>query len=109
MTLGNDNPGLSGSVGKPSKTQFWATTGGPIAIVGAGCVFPGARNLDQFWEIIERGIDTSRSVPAGRWVLNSQRAPTQGPPIPDTVYRPWLLYRGFQIGYERHRAAGLFA
>src|SRR5262249_26091947 len=38
-----------------------------IAIVGIGGLFPGARDLDEFWQNIVAGIDTSREVPSGRW------------------------------------------
>ncbi len=39
-----------------------------IAVVGMGGVFPGAANVDTFWENIIAGIDTCNRVPADRWI-----------------------------------------
>ncbi|POF30629.1 amino acid adenylation domain-containing protein [Roseibium marinum] len=40
----------------------------PIAIIGMGCRFPGgANNPDAFWDVLNRGSDTSGEVPADRW------------------------------------------
>ncbi|MFD3537319.1 aminotransferase class I/II-fold pyridoxal phosphate-dependent enzyme [Streptomyces sp. NPDC058664] len=38
-----------------------------IAIVGMGCRFPGARNLTEYWGILNRGERQFRSVPRERW------------------------------------------
>ncbi len=58
----------------------------PIAIVGMGGVFPGARTLEEFWRIVERGIDTSKSVPPGRWILDSREIQSTEVNAPDRVY-----------------------
>jgi acyl transferase domain-containing protein/phosphopantetheinyl transferase (holo-ACP synthase) len=39
----------------------------PIAIVGMGCVFPGAADLRTYWSNLERGVDAITDVPPGRW------------------------------------------
>ena len=31
----------------------------PIAIVGLGGILPGAATLDEFWNVVEAGIDTA--------------------------------------------------
>ncbi|MDI4656773.1 type I polyketide synthase [Xanthobacter autotrophicus] len=42
--------------------------GEPIAIVGAGCRFPGgADDLDSYWRLLREGRDAVRPVPADRW------------------------------------------
>ena len=41
----------------------------PIAVVGLGGVFPGAPDLDAFWQNIANNVDTSREVPPERWIL----------------------------------------
>ncbi len=46
----------------------------PIAVVGMGGIFPGAANLDRFWANIAAGVDASREVPSGRWVLDPASA-----------------------------------
>src|SRR5262249_16723264 len=40
----------------------------PIAIVGAGCRFPGgADSPDAYWELLRTGVDAVGPVPADRW------------------------------------------
>ncbi|GAA1573701.1 hypothetical protein GCM10009678_65410 [Actinomadura kijaniata] len=38
-----------------------------IAIVGMDCVFPGARDADEYWAAIVAGRDAVTEVPADRW------------------------------------------
>ncbi len=38
-----------------------------IAIVGMGCVLPGAGNLPKYWELLAGGRDPKCPVPADRW------------------------------------------
>jgi len=42
----------------------------PIAIVGMGCRFPGAGNLDQFWQLLVDGRDAISEIPAERWQVD---------------------------------------
>lgn len=56
----------------------------PIAVVGMGGVFPGAADVDTFWQNIVAGRDMTREVPAGRWILDPQSALADGP-LPDKV------------------------
>ncbi|MCB0644801.1 MAG: polyketide synthase, partial [Phaeodactylibacter sp.] len=39
----------------------------PIAVVGMACRFPGAQDLDAFWEMLQSGVDAIGEVPAQRW------------------------------------------
>ncbi|MDC3954535.1 type I polyketide synthase [Polyangium jinanense] len=40
----------------------------PIAIVGAGCRFPGGGNgPEAFWRLLEEGVDAVREIPPDRW------------------------------------------
>ena len=39
----------------------------PIAIIGRGCVFPGALDPQAFWELLSAGIDATREVSDDRW------------------------------------------
>ncbi|NBX75672.1 MAG: hypothetical protein EBQ92_03895 [Proteobacteria bacterium] len=41
-----------------------------IAIIGAGCVLPGARNTDEFWKILCEGKSQFCSLPEERWPKN---------------------------------------
>lgn len=39
----------------------------PIAIVGAACRFPGAADIDEFWQVLSAGRDCVTEIPDGRW------------------------------------------
>ena len=44
----------------------------PIAIIGMSCRFPGgANNINDFWNLLERGGDAITKVPASRWDVDS--------------------------------------
>lgn len=38
-----------------------------VAIVGMACIFPGARNLEEYWQNIISGKDSVTEVPDERW------------------------------------------
>jgi len=50
----------------------------PIAIVGQGCVFPGAPNPQLFWDAVSNGRDLTTAVPEGAW-----------PVAPDQITGPY--------------------
>lgn len=56
-----------------------------VAIVGLGGLFPGATDLDTFWQIGESGRDVSRAVPPGRWLIPPELAINARPGQPDCV------------------------
>ncbi len=39
----------------------------PIAIIGASCRFPGATNLEEFWQLLRGGRNAVGTVPKDRW------------------------------------------
>ncbi len=45
-----------------------------IAVVGMGCVFPGAADPARFWSNVVEGRNASREAPPGRWVVDPRRA-----------------------------------
>jgi acyl transferase domain-containing protein len=48
----------------------------PIAIVGIGCRFPGgADTWQEFWHLLESGMDAISETPAERWSLKKFYAP----------------------------------
>ena len=52
----------------------------PIAIIGMGCRFPGAANLDAFWELLCNPQDVIREVPRERWDADAYYDPNQSQP-----------------------------
>jgi len=49
----------------------------PIAVVGMAGLFPGAPDLDMFWQNIINKVDSCGEVPARRWIV-----------APDSIYAP---------------------
>jgi len=59
-----------------------------VAVVGLGCVFPGARNASQYWDLLRSGRDARQSPPEGRG--------RPGFPLGGYV-------TGFQYDWRRHK------
>lgn len=52
-----------------------------IALVGIGCRFPGGANTpEQFWQLLQTGVDTVRPIPAERWSLEEYYDPAPNTP-----------------------------
>ncbi|MEM1225048.1 MAG: SDR family NAD(P)-dependent oxidoreductase [Planctomycetota bacterium] len=73
-----------------SRLQGKATAAEPIAVVGMGCRFPGAPDLDAYWSLIREGTDGTSDIPAERFDV-------------DPIYDP----DGIQAGKMSVRRAGL--
>ena len=41
-----------------------------VAIVGMSCRFPGARDINEFWENLLHGVDSVGEIPADRWDID---------------------------------------
>ncbi len=54
---------------KPSlvTNSMTGTSAEPIAVIGIGCRFPGAKDPESFWRILHDGVDMIREVPGDRW------------------------------------------
>jgi amino acid adenylation domain-containing protein len=39
----------------------------PVAIIGIGCRFPGAADVDDYWQLLRDGVDAITVVPPDRW------------------------------------------
>lgn len=50
----------------------------PIAIIGVGCRFPGAKNPEEFWQLLCNGVDAITEVPADRWDVDALYDPNPG-------------------------------
>ncbi|MEQ8971993.1 MAG: type I polyketide synthase [Coleofasciculus sp. C1-SOL-03] len=42
----------------------------PIAIIGIGCRFPGAKDPTAFWQLLRDGVDAITEIPTNRWDIN---------------------------------------
>jgi len=70
----------------------------PIAIVGLGGVLPGAPTLDEFWSVVEAGVDTASDPPPGRWCLDVEHAYSKDQAQPDRVHsRRACFVRDFEF------------
>jgi len=56
----------------------------PIAVVGLSCRFPMASGPDEFWQLLDRGVDATREVPPERWDVDAYYDPD--PDAPGKVY-----------------------
>ncbi|MDJ0897245.1 MAG: type I polyketide synthase [Xenococcus sp. MO_188.B8] len=52
----------------------------PIAIIGTGCRFPGAFDIESFWQLLCQGIDAIAEVPPERWNINTFYDPEPAKP-----------------------------
>ena len=43
------------------------TPQGPLAIIGMGCLYPGADGLEAYWALIKQGLDAITDVPETHW------------------------------------------
>lgn len=51
-----------------------------IAVVGLGCRFPGARNTEEFWELLRDNDDAITEIPKDRFDARAHYSPTPGTP-----------------------------
>jgi len=98
LALAESAPARAPSVVRPTP----AGDDGAIAIVGIGCVLPGALSVAAFGELLDRGVPALADVPADRWNLRRALDPS-GP-------RPWRTVAGrggfvigFQYDWRRHK------
>ncbi|MDB1088788.1 beta-ketoacyl synthase N-terminal-like domain-containing protein [Streptomyces sp. ACA25] len=71
--------------------------GEPIAVVGRGCVLPGALDPDTFWQNIAAGRMSLSAAPAGRWRLPPRWAMGS---VDDHLDRTWTDVGGYVRGFE---------
>lgn len=71
-----------------------------IAIIGMGCRFPGAPDLQTFWKMMCNGVDAITEVPADRFDITTVYDPHPG--IPGKIMSRW---GGFLEQVDRFDAA----
>jgi len=66
------------------KKEEFSQTLGPVAIVGIGCMFPQAADLEEYWSNIKRGKDAITPIPSSHW--SPEDYFDQDPKKPDLTY-----------------------
>jgi acyl transferase domain-containing protein/acyl carrier protein len=59
----------------------------PIAIIGIGCRFPGAKDPASLWRLLHQGSDSVREVPETRWKIDEYYDPN--PDAPGKMSTRW--------------------
>lgn len=62
-----------------------------IAIVGIGCMFPGADNVDEFWQVLINGEDHVREIPPARFIVEAFYDPDPDHPHKTYVKKAGLI------------------
>ncbi|MDJ0756201.1 MAG: amino acid adenylation domain-containing protein [Ardenticatenaceae bacterium] len=63
----------------------------PIAVIGLGCRFPGQANSpNQYWQLLQNGVDAISEVPRSRWDINDLYDPN-----PETPGKMYTRHGGF--------------
>src|SRR5664280_3824261 len=73
------------SAAEPGKDQ--SAKNEPIAIIGIGCRFPGAKDPAAFWRLLRDGVDAIREVPADRF--DAQKFYDPDPAAPGKMNTRW--------------------
>ncbi len=70
-----------------SSNSFPGTSVEPIAVIGMACRFPGANDLESFWQLLCRGTDAITEVPGDRWQKQAFYHPD--PSVPGKAVSYW--------------------
>ncbi|MDM8557193.1 type I polyketide synthase [Candidatus Parabeggiatoa sp. HSG14] len=68
------------SVSKTKKQRKPKTDNEPIAIIGMSGRFPGANDINEFWQLLREGCDAITEVPISRWEMNDFYDPNSDTP-----------------------------
>ena len=73
----------------------------PIAIVGIGCRFPGGVDTpEQYWDLLNRGVDAITEVPPDRWDVDAYYDPD--PDAPGKMSTRWGGFFRTSTGFDPH-------
>ncbi len=73
-----------------------------VAIVGCGAVFPGARTLEAFWQLLLSGRDPKTTVPPDRWDADVFCCPGAAGPFQTPTSRGGFI-TDFHYDWRKHR------
>lgn len=95
-TIGSLARHLAGEPAEGSDAGRRPAGQGPVAVVGLGCRFPGAKDVGSFWRLLRDGVDAVTRVPEDRWDLRRFFHPD--PATPGKMNTAW---GGFLDGVDR--------
>ncbi|MBW2605363.1 MAG: type I polyketide synthase [Deltaproteobacteria bacterium] len=72
----------------------------PIAVVGMAGLFPGALDLDTFWQNIVNKKDTAIEVPPGRWIADPDDMVHPGPMPDKALSKRACLIQDFKFDHK---------
>lgn len=79
-TAAGSEPDSAPHAGVPAdRTESDRGVREPVAIIGMSCRFPGARNVDEFWNNLMQGVDSVRDIPPDRWDVDRFFDPERRP------------------------------
>lgn len=68
-----------------------------IAIVGIGCMFPGAENIDEYWNVLLNGEDHVQDIPTERFNVEAFYDPNPDHPRKSYVRKAGLIKRSVKL------------
>lgn len=68
---GESGPKKEASLPEPPPAASTDAGREAIAIIGMECRFPGAKNLEAFWHLLQNGVDAISEIPPDRWNLKA--------------------------------------
>lgn len=80
-------PAISQSVPKAAQPEPDSQLNDQIAVIGMAGRYPGAENLELFWQNLSAGVNSIQQVPSWRWDVERFYDPK---PTPGKVYSKWL-------------------
>ncbi len=90
---GGDETAPTPETAAPAPRLSVATEDDDIAIVGMACRFPGAKNLSEYWHLMESGTD---AVTNGRQAGDSQRDAAEDPDSENTSHLRGAFVEGIE-------------
>ncbi|MDJ0762232.1 MAG: beta-ketoacyl synthase N-terminal-like domain-containing protein [Myxococcota bacterium] len=73
-----------------------------IAVIGMGCIFPGANNVDQYWKNIASGDTFFKKMPTHLWHLDNFYSPSRT--VPEKTYTTTGAFiEGFEFPFLEYR------
>lgn len=87
----NKGAGAENGAGRGQEEKYREVRDEDIAIIGMAGMFPGAENLEQFWENLSRGVNSVSEVERDRWDPDTYYSERK---LPGKTYSKWAGFAG---------------